>query len=65
MTNDFPREPVNLQSCVLFIQTVPEARNAFPILAKSNQSWTELIVDWNTLTESLRAELHGDLLSPQ
>ena len=50
----FPREPVNLQNCMLLIEAIPEARNAFPILAKSSQHWAELIADWETLTESLR-----------
>lgn len=39
---------------MLLIEAIPEARNAFPILAKSSQHWAELIVDWETLTESLR-----------
>ena len=39
---------------MLRIEAIPEARNAFPILAQSSQHWAELIADWETLTESLR-----------
>ena len=57
----FPREPINLQCCVLLIEAVPEARDAFPILSASSQHWAELIADWDALTASLRQELAGDL----
>ena len=59
--NDFPREPVNLQRCALLIEAVPEAHDALPILAQSSLYWAELIADWTTLIQTLRAELHGDL----
>ena len=57
----FPREPVNLRRCALLIEAVPEASNAFPVLAQSSVYWAELIADWDKLTQSLRVELNGDL----
>ena len=59
--DEFPREPVNLQRCTLLIEAVPEARETFPILATSSVFWAALIADWETITQSLLAELNGDL----
>ena len=61
--DDFPftREPVNRRCCALLIEAVPEARNAFPILAQSSVYWADLIDNWDKLTQSLRVELNGDL----
>ena len=50
-----------MQRCTLLIEAVPEARETFPILATTSVFWAALIADWETLTQSLLAELNGDL----
>ena len=51
-----PLDPSDLRRCILLLEQVPEAREAFPRLAAASPKWKPLVEQWDNLTTLLREE---------
>lgn len=51
-----PLDQADLRRCMLLLEQVPEAREAFPTLAGASPKWKPLVEQWDNLTKLLREE---------
>lgn len=48
---DYPRDPDDLNRCLLLLEMVPEVRRSFHKIAAINDQWRRLIARWNEVEQ--------------
>ena len=52
----YPHDPDDLNRCLMFLESVPEARAEFPRMAEVNKRWSALVARWSEIEASFIAE---------
>ena len=61
----YPHDPDDLNRCLLFLESVPEARAELPRMAEVNQVWAALVKQWDNIEAAFLAEAGRDWCKAQ
>ena len=54
---DWPSDPDDFARCLMFLDTVPEARAELHRMAEVNRQWAALVARWDELETTFRSEM--------
>lgn len=54
---DAPHDPSDLRRCMILVESIPEIKDSFPLIAEKCKRFAPIIAEWDSLTALLKKEM--------